>query len=108
MSRLRAIGLYHNLNSKDHQQKFSSPFEPLPPVEQVTHMPIEVNYIFIAPNIEKVTQNYNALHDLPTVQMEKADLSLETTSPTDISHLEQNSMSLQEFTPDKVKKTTKE
>ena len=41
VSRLRVVGLYHNLDSKDFQQEFSSPFEPLPPVEQVTHMPIQ-------------------------------------------------------------------
>ena len=73
----------------DHQQEFSSPFELLPPVEQVTHMPIGVNKIFIAPNIEKLMQNYNTLHDLPTAQMDKAELPLENTSPTEISHLQQ-------------------
>ena len=103
MSRLRAVGLYHDLDFKE----FSAPFEPLPPVKQVTHMPIEVNEIFIAPNIEKFTQNYNALHDLPTAQTDKAELSLENASPTDISHLEQNLMSLLEFTPDKVIKLQK-
>ena len=49
MSRLRAVGLYHDLDLKDHQQEFSAPYEPLPPVEQVTH----------TPNTEKLTQNYN-------------------------------------------------
>ena len=29
------------------------PFEPLPPVETATHMPLEVNEAFIASNIEK-------------------------------------------------------
>ena len=28
VSRPRAIGLYHDSDSKDHQQEFSSPFEP--------------------------------------------------------------------------------
>ena len=49
------------LSLKDCQQEFSSPFEPLPPVEQVTHTPIEVNEIFIAPDIEnlcKITMHY--------------------------------------------------
>ena len=44
VSRVRAVGLYHNLDSKDHQQEFSSPFEPLPSVEKVTHTPIQVNF----------------------------------------------------------------
>ena len=35
VSILRAVDLCHNLNSKDHQQEFSSPFETLPPIEQV-------------------------------------------------------------------------
>ena len=42
---------------KNCGQEFSSPFEPLPPVEQVTHMPIEVIEIFIAPDIEKPMHN---------------------------------------------------
>ena len=46
VSRLRAVGFYHDLNSKDHQQEYSSPIEPLPAVEQVTHIPIQVNEIF--------------------------------------------------------------
>ena len=107
MSRLKAVGLYHDLNSKDHQQEFSSPFEPLPPVEQVTHIPIQVNEIFVAPDIEKLATNYDALHDLPTVQTDNANLSLENASPTDIPHLEQNLMSLPEFTLEKVVKLQK-
>ena len=34
-------------------------------------MPIEVNESFITPNVEKLMQNYNALHDLPTVQLDE-------------------------------------
>ena len=49
-------------------------------------------------------QDYNVLCDLPTAQMDKAELSLENASPADIPHLEQNLMSLPEFTPDKVMK----
>ena len=67
-------------------------------------MPIEVNEMFITPDIEKLMQNYDALHDLATGQMDKAELSLQNTSSTDIPHLEQNLMSLLEFTPDKVRK----
>ena len=64
VSRLRAVGLYHDL-------------KPLPPIEQVTHMPIQVSEVFIAPNIEKLATNYDALYDLPTVQTDKANLFLE-------------------------------
>ena len=64
VSILRTGGLYHDLDFKDHQQEFSTSFEPLPPVEQVTYMPIEVNEIFIVPDIEKLTQKYDTLHDV--------------------------------------------
>ena len=71
VSRLRALGLYQDLDSKDHQQEFSSPFEPLPPVEELTHMLVWVNEVFIAPDIEKSATNYDALHDLPTYRQTK-------------------------------------
>ena len=79
----------------------------MPPVEQVTHMPIQINENFIAPDIEKLETNYDTLYDLPTVQTDKANLPLENASPTDIPHLEQNLMSLLGFTPDKVVKLQK-
>ena len=68
MSRLRAVGLYHDLDFNDQQQEFSTPFQPLLPVEPMTHMLLEVNKVFIAPNVEKLMQNYDTLHDLPTAQ----------------------------------------
>ena len=58
VSRLRIVGLHHDLDSEDHQQEFSLPFEPLPPLEQTTHMPIQVNEIFVAPDIEKLVTHY--------------------------------------------------
>ena len=68
----------------------------------MTHTPLEVNEIFIAPDTEKLTENYDPLHDLPTVQTDKTELSLENPSPADIQCFEQNLMSLLEFMPDKV------
>ena len=88
MSRLRAVGLYHDLDFNDHQQEFSVLFDPLPPVA------LEVNEVSIAPNIEKFLQNCDTLHDLPTAQTDKAKLSIENTSPTDIPQLEQNLLCL--------------
>ena len=102
-----AVGLYNDLNSKDHQQEFSSPFEPLPPSEQVTHIPIEVNEIVTEPDIEKLAKMYDALGNLPTVQMDKVDLSLENASPMEIPHLEQKLIFLPEFTLDKIVKVQK-
>ena len=53
MLRLGALGLYYDPDFKDCQQEFSPPFEPLPTVEEATCTPIEVNEIFIEPNIEQ-------------------------------------------------------
>ena len=39
VSRLRAVGLYHDFDFKDHKQEFNAPFEPLPPVEPASHSP---------------------------------------------------------------------
>ena len=62
---------------------------------------------FSAPDIEKLTTNYDTLHDLPTVHMDKGNLPLENASSTDIPYLEQNLMSLSEFSPDIVVKLQK-
>ena len=45
VSRFRAVGLYHDLDLKDHQQEFSVLFESLPPVEPTTHIPLEINEV---------------------------------------------------------------
>ena len=31
VSRLKAVGIYHDIDSNGHQQEFSTPFEPLAP-----------------------------------------------------------------------------
>ena len=65
-------------------------FEPLPPVEPATHALLEVNEVFIVPDIERLTQTYDTLHDLPTGQSnDDVKLSLENMLPTDILQLEQ-------------------
>ena len=66
VSRLRAVSLYHDIDLKDHQQEFSAPFEPLPTVEPTTHMPLEMNEVFIAFYVEKLVLTYDALHHIPT------------------------------------------
>ena len=102
VSRLKAVGLYHDNDLKDCQKEFSTPFVPKPPVEPVTHMPLEVNEIFIAPDIERLAQTYDTLHDLHIAQTkDDVQLSLENMLPTDIPQLEQNLMSLSELTPEK-------
>ena len=79
VSRLRAVGLYHDIDSKDQQHKFSAPFEPLIPDKAATHMLLEVNEVFIVPIIgKKLMQTYDTLHDLPTGQAnDDIKLSLE-------------------------------
>ena len=100
-SRLRAVGLYHDLNFKDGQQEPETPFKPLPPVQQSTHTPIEVQEIFIKPSIENLIQNNDTKKIWPVMQTEESKLSLENTSPEDITHLEQKLMSLPELIPKK-------
>ena len=70
-------------------------------------MPLEVNGIFISPNIEKFKQNYDALHNLPTAQTDEAKLCLENASLADIPQLEQNLISLPELALNKVPKLQK-
>ena len=55
-SRLKAVGLYHDLDFQNSQQELGTPFEPLPPVDQATHMPITVHKIFIKPDIETLAK----------------------------------------------------
>ena len=95
MSRVKAVGLYHDLDFKDNLQELGTPFEPSPPVEQLTHTPIEVHEIVIKPNIENLTQNYDAQNNLPTI------IRRMQTSPEDIQKSEQKLMSLPELTPKK-------
>ena len=79
----------------------------MPPVEAVSHTPLEVNEIFIAPNIEELVQNCDALHGLSTAQTDEVKLYLENVSPMDIPQVEQNLMFLLELTLDKVTKLQK-
>ena len=84
---------------------FSTPFEPLPPDEPVTHTAVEVNEIVITPDIERLAQAYDTLHDSLIEQIrDKVKLSLENISTTYITQLKENLMSLPELTLDKVMK----
>ena len=103
VSRLKAVDIYHDIDSDDHQQEFSTPFEPLLPVEPVTHTLLEVNEVVIMPDIERLMQDYNTLHDPPTAQTgDDVKLSFRNASLTDISQLKENLMSLPELTLYKV------
>ena len=105
VSRPKAVGIYHDIDSDDHQQEFSTPFESLPPVKPVTHTSLEVNEVIIMPDMERLTQTYDTFHDPPTVQtVRQLKLSLENASPADIPQLKEILMSLLKLTLDKVVK----
>ena len=74
VSILRAVGLYHNLELIDNLQELGKVFEPLPPVEQSTHTPIDIHKIFIKPNIENLIQNYDTQNNLLAIQSEESKL----------------------------------
>ena len=53
--RLKAVGLSHDTDSKTtNSSEFSTPFEPLPPAEPVTHTKIEVDEVLITPEIVRL------------------------------------------------------
>ena len=107
MSRLRVVGLYYGLEFRDNLYELRTPFEPLPPVKQSTHKPIEVPRIFIKPDIENLVQKYNAQNNLPVIQSEESKLSLNNTSPANMPQLEKELMSLSKLTPEKITKLQK-
>ena len=108
LPRLKSVGLYHVIDSNDHQQEFSTLLELLPPVEPVTDTLIEMNEAFITPDIDRLLQTYDTLLDTPTSQAgDDITLSLENASPTEIPQLEENLMSLPELTHEKVIKLQK-
>ena len=74
VSRIRAVGLYHDLDFKGHHNKFSAPFEPLLLIHPMTHTTLEIYEVYITSYIEKHMQNYDALHDLTNKQTDKAEL----------------------------------
>ena len=80
VSNLRTVGIYHDLDFKDNLQELGTPFEPLPPVEQSSHTPVEVHETFIIPDIENLLQNCDAQNILPAIQSEESKLSLKNVS----------------------------
>ena len=59
VSRLRAVGLYHELDFKDGQQDLSTSFKPSTPCWAINPYPHRSLEIFIKPNIENLMQNYD-------------------------------------------------
>ena len=62
-----------------------------------------MNEVFITPDIERLMQAYDTLHDPPTAQTgDDIKLSLKNASLTDKPPLEENLMLLPELTPDRL------
>ena len=102
VSRLRAVGHYHDFDSKDNLQELGTWFEPLPPIEQSTHTPTEVHKICIKSDIENLTQNYNTHNNLLALQSEESRLSIDNASAEDLPRLKQKLMSFPELLPEKI------
>ena len=71
----------------------------------MTHTPVEMNEVVIVPDIERLVQAYDTLHDSPTEQTgDNIKLSLGNALPTNIPQLKENLMSQLELIPDNVMK----
>ena len=81
VSRIKTVGIYHDNDSYDYQQEFSTPFESLNPVKPVTHTHLELNEAVITPDIERLAQSYDTLYDPTTIQTsDDAKLSIKNAS----------------------------
>ena len=96
VSRLKAVGLYHDLDFQNSQPELGTTFETLPPMEQATHTPVTVHKISIEPNVKTLAKQFTIS------QIGNPDISLEDVSPKDEPHLEHKVMSLSKFMPDKI------
>ena len=96
VSRLKAVGLYRDLDFQQNQPDFGTPFELLPPIENAMHAPIAVHEISVE-SIEETLEK-----QVITPQTEYPELSLEDIASEDAPHLEQKLMSLPKLTLDKI------
>ena len=76
VSRLQAVGLYHDLDFQNSQPELRISFEPLLPMKQAIHIRITVHEIFIKPDVETLAKK------LTVAQIEGSNISLEYISPT--------------------------
>ena len=90
--RLKAVGIYHDLDLQKSQPDSGTPFELLPTIEWAIHLPRVVHEISIENNLETLEKQ------VTTSQTDYHYLPLEEDAP----HLEQKLMSLPELTPDKI------
>ena len=88
VSRLRAVDLYLDIESKDHQQELSSPFELLPSVEQVTHMKKKIHqYVRSSHNcqIMKLQKPHFMNFHQDIAQTPQDDISIDLLGPYTIT-----------------------
>ena len=71
VSRLKAAGLYHDLDFPKSQPDLGTPFEPLPSIGQAMHSPIVVHKICIKNNVETIEKQVtNQQTDYPNLPLE--------------------------------------
>ena len=83
-SRLKGVGLYHDLDFQNSQPGFCTPFQPLLPVEQVTHASITVHKHFTKPNVGTLGKQFMVS------QIENPDIPLECVFSKDAPNLDKN------------------
>ena len=68
VSRLKAVGLYHDLDFQKSQPDLGTPFEPLPPVEQAMYSTIVVCNISVKNKAETLEKQVTTLQtDYPNL-----------------------------------------
>ena len=94
VSRLKAVGLYHDLELQHNPPELSIPFEPLPPIDQA-----------IIPNSsrQKPTKSKaeTLAKHLTVAQIDSPNTPIGDISPEDKIHIEHKLMSLPKLTPPK-------
>ena len=95
VSRLRAVGLYYDLDFQNSQSELGMTFEPSLPYRASNSYTYSSTQIFIKPDIETLAQNYTV------TKIHQPKLSLDNASPKDVPCLEHKLMSLHELTSEK-------
>ena len=84
MLRHRAVGLYHDLELIQFTGAQKTIWTPIPCWKINPYSYIDFHEIFIKPDIENLTQNYDAQNNIPAIQLKKFKISLDNAYPEDI------------------------
>ena len=57
VSRLKAVGLYHDLDLQNSQLELGRLLDPLSPTEQTIYTPIIVHRVFVKPDVETLEKS---------------------------------------------------